>query len=82
MHDVGSYKIDGHWREFEPGMVLTVEPGIYLRPGNRRIPKRFQGIGIRIEDDVLITRKDPDVLTRQLVKSAEDIERGMHVGRT
>jgi Xaa-Pro aminopeptidase len=81
VHDVGSYKIDGHWRELEPGMVLTVEPGIYLRPGNRRIPKRFQGIGVRIEDDVLITRKDPDVLTRPLVKSADDIEQGMHVGR-
>ncbi len=81
VHDVGSYKIDGHWRELEPGMVLTVEPGIYIRPGSRRVGRHFQGIGIRIEDNVLITPKDPDVLTRQLVKSAADIEKAMHVGR-
>ncbi len=74
VHDVGSYKVDGAWRELEPGMVLTVEPGIYIRPGLRGVPKGFQGIGIRIEDDVRITRSEPDVLTRGLVKTASAIE--------
>ncbi len=74
VHDVGSYKVDGAWRELEPGMVLTVEPGIYIRPGLRGVPKRFQGIGVRIEDDVRVTRKDPDVLTAGLVKTASAIE--------
>lgn len=78
VHDVGSYKVDGDWRLLEPGMVLTVEPGIYIRPGTRGVPKSFQGIGVRIEDDIRITRTDPDVLTRGLVKTASDIETAMH----
>ncbi|MHB1543748.1 MAG: Xaa-Pro aminopeptidase [Gammaproteobacteria bacterium] len=81
VHDVGSYKVDGDWRELEPGMVLTVEPGIYIRPGLRGIPRGFQGIGIRIEDDVRITRREPDVLTRGLVKTASAIETVMQSRR-
>ena len=56
VHDVGDYKVGDEWRVFEPGMVLTVEPGIYLPAGTRGVPKRFWNIGIRIEDDVVVTR--------------------------
>ena len=56
-------------------MVLTVEPGIYVAPGSRHAPKEFRGIGIRIEDDVAVTRGAPDVLTADLVRDPEDVER-------
>ncbi len=74
VHDVGDYKVDGHWRVLEPGMVLTIEPGIYVARGMRGVAKKWQGIGIRIEDDVLVTKAEPDVLTRDVPKSVEDIE--------
>jgi Xaa-Pro aminopeptidase len=74
VHDVGDYKVDGHWRQLEPGMVLTVEPGLYIPQGAKRIAKKWQGIGIRIEDDVLVTKDEPDVLTRDAPKAIEDIE--------
>lgn len=73
VHDVGDYKVGGHWRMLESGMVTTVEPGIYI--GNsRKIPKAFRNIGIRIEDDVAVTAKGPDVLSKGLVKDPDDIE--------
>jgi Xaa-Pro aminopeptidase len=74
VHDVGDYKIDGHWRELEPGMVLTIEPGLYIPKGARGVAKKWQGIGIRIEDDVVVTKGDPDVLTRDVPKAVEEIE--------
>ncbi len=74
VHDVGDYKIDGHWRELEPGMVLTVEPGLYIPRGMRGVAKKWQGIGIRIEDDVLVTRDGPDVLSRDAPKAIDEIE--------
>jgi len=74
VHDVGDYKVDGHWRELEPGMVVTVEPGLYIPRGARGVAKKWQGIGIRIEDDVLVTRGEPDVLSRDAPKSVEHIE--------
>ena len=74
VHDVGDYKVGEEWRELEPGMVLTVEPGIYIAPGMKGVPKAFQGIGIRIEDDVLVTRGAPDVLTGGLLKDPDEIE--------
>ena len=77
VHDVGDYKVGDEWRVLEPGMVLTVEPGLYVRPGCRTAPKEFRGIGIRIEDDVAVTRGIPDVLTGDLVKDPDDIERLM-----
>jgi Xaa-Pro aminopeptidase len=77
VHDVGDYKVGDAWRVLEPGMVLTVEPGLYVKPGCRRAPKEFRGIGIRIEDDVAVTRASPDVLTGALIKNADDIERFM-----
>jgi len=73
VHDVGDYKVAGHWRTFEPGMVLTVEPGLYI-PDATNIPKKWRNIGIRIEDDVLVTRKGAEVLTGGLPTSADDIE--------
>lgn len=74
VHDVGDYKIDGHWRELEPGMVLTIEPGLYIPEGAKGVAKKWQGIGIRIEDDVLVTRGEPDILSRDAPKTIEQIE--------
>lgn len=74
VHDVGDYKIEEQWRLFEPGMVLTVEPGIYIPAKSRGVPKRYWDIGIRIEDDVRVTRNGNEVLTQALVKEADAIE--------
>jgi Xaa-Pro aminopeptidase len=74
VHDVGDYKVDGAWRELEPGMVMTVEPGIYIPPGMRGVPKKYWGIGVRIEDDVLITKEGHEVLTRDAPKGVAEIE--------
>lgn len=77
VHDVGDYKIDGHWRVLEPGMVLTIEPGLYIPIGAKRIAKKWQGIGIRIEDDVLVTKDGYDILSKDTPKSVADIEKLM-----
>ena len=77
VHDVGDYKVGDEWRVLEPGMVTTVEPGIYI-PNKRNIPKAFRNIGIRIEDDVAVTTTGPDVLSKGLVKDPDDIEALMH----
>jgi Xaa-Pro aminopeptidase len=77
VHDVGDYKIGDEWRVLEPGMVLTIEPGIYIAPGTRGVPRRYQGIGIRIEDDVVITKDGCEVLTSGVPKDAVAIERLM-----
>ena len=73
VHDAGEYKRSGRWRALEPGMVLTVEPGCYVRAGEG-VPARFSGIGVRIEDDVLVTRTGREVLTEDAPKSISDIE--------
>ena len=73
VHDVGDYKVGDEWRVLETGMVTTVEPGIYI-PNKRNIPKAFRNTGIRIEDDVAITNKGPDVLSKGLAKDPDDIE--------
>jgi len=73
VHDVGDYKVGGEWRVLEPGMALTVEPGIYIRPA-AQIAKEFWNIGVRIEDDVLVTPQAPEVLTGSLEKTPEAIE--------
>ena len=77
VHDVGDYKIEEQWRLFEPGMVLTVEPGIYIPAKSKGVPKRYWDIGIRIEDDVRVTRSGHEVLTQALIKEAHDIEQWM-----
>lgn len=74
VHDVGDYKIHGQWRVFEPGMVLTVEPGLYVAPDNSRVAKKWCGIGIRIEDDVVVTKKGSEVLTGGVPKTVAEIE--------
>lgn len=71
VHDVGLYKHNGEWRNLEPGMCLTVEPGLYLPPGHEQVPAALQGIGIRIEDDVLITNDGHTVLSAALPKAPE-----------
>jgi len=76
VHDVGEYKRDGEWRALEPGMTLTVEPGIYVSPDDS-IDKKWWNIGIRIEDDVLITENGNEVLTGDLLKEVDDIEQWM-----
>jgi Xaa-Pro aminopeptidase len=73
VHDAGEYKQDGQWRPLEPGMTLTVEPGCYIRPAEG-VPERFWNIGVRIEDDVVITSSGCDILTAETPKSVNDIE--------
>ncbi|MBC7543137.1 MAG: Xaa-Pro aminopeptidase [Candidatus Sericytochromatia bacterium] len=74
VHDVGVYKVGGEWRELEPGMVLTVEPGLYFGEDTDSAAARYRGIGIRIEDDVLITHDGYDVLTKDVPKAIDEIE--------
>jgi Xaa-Pro aminopeptidase len=74
VHDVGEYTIDGHSRELESGMVLTIEPGIYIHPAAAGVSKCWRGVGIRIEDNVAITRDEPRILTGELAKSPDEIE--------
>lgn len=74
VHDVGEYRIDGASRLLEPGMVFTIEPGLYIPPDDTSVAVQWRGIGIRIEDDVLITREGHRVLTAALERSAEDVE--------
>jgi Xaa-Pro aminopeptidase len=73
VHDAGDYKRDGAWLKLEPGMVLTVEPGCYVRP-HEGVPERFWNIGVRIEDDALVTATGCEILTMQAPKSIADIE--------
>lgn len=74
VHDVGEYKIAGDFRELEAGMVFTIEPGIYIAPGTKGVPEKYRGIGIRIEDDVLITGKGVEVLSDKVPKTIDAIE--------
>ena len=76
VHDAGDYKRQGDWRVLAPGMVLTVEPGCYIRAGEG-VPARLAGIGVRIEDDVLVTESGAEVLTRDAPKGTADIEAWM-----
>jgi Xaa-Pro aminopeptidase len=73
VHDAGDYKLGGEWRPLAPGMVLTVEPGCYVRPGPG-VPEHFAGIGVRIEDDVAVTATGAEVLTSDAPKLAAEIE--------
>ena len=73
VHDAGDYKRDGEWRQLEPGMVLTVEPGCYIRPGSD-VPEHYAGIGVRIEDDALVTASGCEIITAAAPKTISDIE--------
>ncbi|MFR0673997.1 Xaa-Pro aminopeptidase [Enterobacterales bacterium AW_CKDN230030176-1A_HGKHYDSX7] len=81
VHDVGDYKIGGQWRVLEPGMALTVEPGIYIAPDNQAVAKKWRGIGIRIEDDVVVTKHGCDILTTGVPKTVDEIEALMGAAR-
>ena len=74
VHDVGEYEIDGHSRVLEPGMVLTVEPGIYIPPTATAVDETWRGMGIRIEDNVVVTKDKADVLTSDICKTMDEIE--------
>jgi Xaa-Pro aminopeptidase len=80
VHDVGDYKVDGKWRRLAPGMVLTVEPGLYIAPNAEVASEQaaqFRGIGIRIEDDVLVTENGHEILSRDAPKEIDEIEQLM-----
>jgi Xaa-Pro aminopeptidase len=74
VHDVGDYKVGDQWRVFEPGMTLTVEPGVYIAAGTKGVSKRFWNIGVRIEDDVAVTRDGCEVLTAGVPTDPDAIE--------
>jgi Xaa-Pro aminopeptidase len=80
VHDVGEYRIDGQWRVFEAGMVGSIEPGIYIPEDAQNVPQAYRGIGIRIEDNVLVTRNGHQVLTADLPKTMPEIEKTMAGG--
>jgi Xaa-Pro aminopeptidase len=73
VHDVGTYFVAGQPRSLEPGMVLTIEPGVYIAPDDDTVPAAWRGIGVRIEDDVLVTEAAPEVLTAGIPKSVEEV---------
>ncbi len=79
VHDVGGYKVEGEWRTLQPGMVVTVEPGLYIPPGSP-VDTRWQGIGVRIEDDCVVTSDGHDNLTAAVPKTVEAIEAAMAHG--
>ncbi|WJW75876.1 Xaa-Pro aminopeptidase [Thiohalobacter sp. IOR34] len=74
VHDVGDYKVGGAWRVLEPGMVLTVEPGLYIPAGSKGVAKKWWNIGIRIEDDVVVTRDGCEVISEGVPKTVDEIE--------
>ncbi|MDF3030611.1 MAG: family peptidase [Moraxellaceae bacterium] len=74
VHDVGDYKVENQWRELEPGMVMTVEPGLYIAPDCMTVDPKWRGIGVRIEDDVVVTKTGSEVLTHGVPKGVADIE--------
>jgi Xaa-Pro aminopeptidase len=76
VHDVGDYKVGDEWRVLEPGMVMTVEPGLYI-PNKRSVPRAFRNIGIRIEDNVAVGSKGPDILSKGLERDPDAIEKLM-----
>ena len=77
VHDVGAYKHGQDWRAYEAGMVVTVEPGLYIAPDDETVDVKWRGIGIRIEDDIVVTENGPLVLTKNVVKTVEEIEQLM-----
>lgn len=77
VHDVGDYKINQQWRVFEPGMVVTVEPGLYISSDFTEVDCKWHNIGIRIEDDILVTEHGNEVLTQGLPRTVDEIEQWM-----
>ncbi|MBH3455423.1 Xaa-Pro aminopeptidase [Pseudomonas monteilii] len=81
VHDVGEYKVGGEWRVLEPGMALTVEPGIYIGADNQAVARKWRGIGVRIEDDVVVTRQGCEILTSGVPRTVAEIEALMQAAR-
>jgi Xaa-Pro aminopeptidase len=77
VHDVGEYKVGNEWRLLEAGMVTTIEPGIYIAPGTKGVRREWWGIGVRIEDDVVVTEGEPEILTAAMPTDPDEIERLM-----
>lgn len=77
VHDVGKYYVNGESIKLKAGMLLTVEPGLYIQEGMQGVPEEYIGIGIRIEDDILITETGNEVLSQRVPKTVEDIEKMM-----
>ena len=75
VHDVADYRVNGEPRALEPGMVMTIEPGLYVDPEEPGVGQRWRGVGIRVEDVVLVTRDGAEVLSASIPKSVEDLER-------
>jgi len=82
VHDVGEYKVGGEWRELEVGMAMTVEPGIYIAVDNQDVAKKWRGIGVRIEDDVVVTKTGCEILTGGVPKTVAEIEALMAAARS
>lgn len=80
VHDAGRYKVGDNWRTFAPGMMLTVEPGIYISADIPGVDKRWHNIGVRIEDDILVTSKGREVLSQKIPKQVQEIEALMRAG--
>lgn len=81
VHDVGDYRIGNTWRMLEPGMVMAVEPGLYIPQNEIRVAPKWRGIGIRIEDVVLVTKNGNEVLSEDAIKDPGEIERWMNHGQ-
>jgi Xaa-Pro aminopeptidase len=81
VHDAGEYKRAGSWRALAPGNALTVEPGLYIRAADD-VPQDLRNIGIRIEDDVLVTEAGCEVITAEAPKALADVEALMRDART
>lgn len=77
VHDVGRYKIGDEWRKLKENMVLTVEPGIYIAPNTPKVDPKWYGIGVRIEDDVVVKKAGPEILSHGLPKTIAEVERAM-----
>lgn len=80
VHDVGEYRVNDQWRVLEPGMVMTVEPGIYIAADDKTVAPKWRGIGIRIEDDVIVTKVGNEIITEGVPKTVADIEALMNNG--
>jgi Xaa-Pro aminopeptidase len=74
VHDVGDYKIENKWRVYEPGMVVTIEPGIYISPDNTNVDEKWRGIAVRIEDDVVVTKEGNEIMSAGVPKARDQIE--------
>ena len=74
VHDVGDYKIENKLRVYEPGMVVTIEPGIYISPDNTNVDEKWRGIAVRIEDDVVVTKEGNEIMSAGVPKARDQIE--------